>query len=133
LVKIGYTATMVDPIIARTVEKAAGLRGAGADDAGEVLGIYRNSSGEDVFVIEREGLRLLSDQRLVAYRDIEALNFDPQVKECAEARTLSLSLSGGERLMLPIDGQQGKFLDIFPIHAFLRRRAHQHRNAIRTA
>jgi len=122
---------MVDPIIKRTVERAAGLRGASGGDAEEVLGIYSNSSGEDVFIIEREGLRLLPDQRLVAYRDIEALNFDPQVKECAEARKLSLSIFGGEQLMLPIDGQQGKFLDIFPIHAFLRRRAHQHRNAKR--
>jgi len=124
---------MTDPIITRTVERAVGLRGAGADDAGEVLGIYSNSSGEDVFIIEREGLRFLPDQRLVAYRDIEALNFDPQVKESAEARKLSLSLSGGEQLMLPIDGQRGRLLDIFPIHAFLRRRAHQHRNANRAA
>ncbi len=126
--KVGYAGAMVDPIIKRTVERAVGLRGASGGDTGEVLAIYSNKSGEDVFIIERNGLRLLPDQRLVAYRDIEALNLDPQVKEYAEARTLSLSILGGEQLVLPIDGQQGKFLDIFPVHAFLRRRAHQHRN-----
>ena len=127
--EIEYTGRMSDPIIARTVESAVGLRAATAADAAEVLGIYRNRSGDDVFVIEREGVRFLSEQRLVAYRDIEGLNFDPQVKESAEARKLMLCLSNGEQLTLPIDGQNGKFLDIFPIHAFLRRRAHQHRNA----
>ena len=123
---------MSDPIIARIVEATVGLRGASADDAAEVLGIYSNRAGEDVFVIEREGVRFLPNQRLVAYRDIEALNFDPQVKESAGTRKLTLSLSNGEQLMLPIEGQRGQFLDIFPIHAFLRRRAHQHRNAKRT-
>lgn len=120
---------MCDPIIKRTVESTVGLRGASADVAGEVLGIYSDSSGADIFAIEREGLRFLPNQRLVAYRDIAALKFDPQVKESAEARKLLLSLSDGEQLTLIIDGQRGKFLDIFPIHAFLRRRAHQHRNA----
>jgi len=118
---------MPDPIIARTVERTVGLRGTSAEDAGDVLGIYSNRFGEDVFVIEREGVRFLADQRLVAYRDIAALNFDPEVKESAEARKLTLSLTNGEQLTLRIDGQRGKFLDIFPIHAFLRRRAHQHR------
>ncbi|BAK65699.1 MULTISPECIES: hypothetical protein [Sphingobium] len=124
---------MCDPIIKRTVESTIGLRGSSTDDAGEVLGIYSDSSGEKIFVIEREGLRLLPNQRFVAYRDIAALKFDPQVKESAEARKLLLSLSDGEQLTLTIDGQRGKFLDIYPIHAFIRRRAHQHRNAKRAA
>jgi len=117
---------MIDPIIIRTVESAVGLRGAESGD--EVLGIYSNRSGEDVFVIEREGVRILPHQRFVAYRDIKAVNCDPQVKERIEARTLRLSLSDDEQIELPIDGQRGQFLDIFPIQAFIRRRAHQQRH-----
>ena len=120
---------MPDPIIVRTVERTVGLRGAGDGDASEALGIYTNRSGEDVFVVEREGMRFLPDQRLVAYRDIELIKFDLRVKVSAEARKLTLFLSDGEQLMLPVDGQRGEFLDIFPIHAFLTRRAYQHRKA----
>ena len=123
---------MPDPIIALTVERTGGLRGASAGDATEVLGIYSNHSGEDVFVIEREGVRFLPDRRLVAYRDIEFLEFDRRVKVSTDARKLTLLLSDGEQLILPIDGQLGEFLDIFPVHAFLRRRAYQHRRANRT-
>jgi hypothetical protein len=120
---------MTDPIIAGTVEKAVLLCSGGVEDVGdEVLATYYGLAGEKKFAICRDGL--VVDGRYIANADIERLDFDCRVKTDFAARRLLIRLIGGEVVELPVEGDRGKFLDIYPIHAFLRRRVHQARGGL---
>jgi len=118
---------MADLIVKRTIDSAVGLRAAGEADPPDALAVYRSRAGEDVFVLEREGVFLLQSKRLIRNDDIEAVNIDPRVKNSNASRKIILTLSSGEKVDVPVDGEDGKYLDVFPIHAFIRRRAVQQR------
>jgi len=118
---------MVDPIVKRTINSAVGLRAAAEGDPPDALAIYRNRAGEDVFVLQREGVVLLQVKRLIRNDDMEAVKIDPEVKNSIVARKIILTLSNGEQVEVPVDGEDGQYLDVFPIHAFIRRRVVQQR------
>jgi len=122
---------MADPIIARTLAETAGLRASPAGDDSAALAIYAGRTGKDIFVIEREGIRLSANNRFIANRDVACLRLHTPKGDPAD-RTLLLDLDSGEQIRLPIDGGDATSFDIFPIHAFLRRRIHQARRSVRS-
>jgi hypothetical protein len=120
---------MTDPIIARTIKSAALLRSGGEEDVeDEVLATYYSLAGAKRFAICRRGL--VVEGRYIANADIERLAFDHQVNTHFAARRLLIHLIGGEVVELPVEGDRGHHLDIFPIQAFLRRRVHQARRRL---
>jgi hypothetical protein len=120
---------MTDPIIARTIESAVLLRSGGEEDVDdEVLATYYSLAGEKKFAICRHGLVVKG--RYIANADIDRLRFDRQVKTHFAARRLLFHLIGGEAVELPVQGERGQYLDIYPIHVFLRRRVHQARRGL---
>ena len=124
---------MPDSVVAKVLRSAVGLRAGGDAATGhEVLATYRSAAGEDVFALCREGLLLLSpgEPRYIANADVADVRIPPDVKTVASSRKLILRLTSGEDLELSVDGQCGNFLDVFPVHAWLRRRVHQQRRAI---
>jgi hypothetical protein len=117
---------MADPIIARTIRRTAQLRRGGeGTGAHEVLATYCGLAGEERFAICRDGLLVAG--RYVANLEIQRIRLPDQVKTDLAARKLVLVLDGGELVELPVEGARGKFLDVYPIFAFLRRRALQAR------
>jgi hypothetical protein len=117
---------MTDPIIARTVGSAALLRSGGEENVDdEVLATYYSLAGEKTFAICRHGLVVAG--RYIANADVERVRFGLLAERPFFARHLLIHLVGGQIIELPVEGSREKFLDIFPIEAFLRRRAHQAR------
>jgi hypothetical protein len=117
---------VTDPIIARTVEDAVLLRSGGEENVeDEVLATYYSLAGDKKFAICRRGLVVAG--RYIANIDIDRLRLDRQVKTHFASRRLLIHLIGGEVVELPVEGDCGQYLDIYPIQAFLRRRAHQAR------
>ena len=95
-----------------------------------VLATYSDRAGSDVFALCRSGLLIFgsaSKDRFIAYKQVEAVDFADGVKTSMKRRMLLLTLAGGDHVVLPVDGERGKFLDVFPVHRFLRRRAPQAR------
>ena len=93
-----------------------------------MLATYYSLAGEKKFAICRNGL--IVEGRYIANADIERLAFDCRVKTDFAARRLLIHLIGGEIVELPIEGERGQFLDVFPVEAFLRRRVHQARRGL---
>jgi len=120
---------MPDPIIARTIAATVGLSDGGGIAGHQVLATYRSAAGDEVFALCRDGLLLRQglDWRYIANEDVDRLKICNEVKSSAAGRRLVLVLRDGERVEVPVDRDRDGFLDIFPIHAWLRRRLHQHK------
>lgn len=121
---------MPDVIIARTLERAVGLREGGIVSEREVLATYRSEFDGDVFALCRNGLllRQADEWRYIDNGDVEKVDLPiMEVKTSREGRRVILVLKAGERVNLSVDGGDDGNLDVFPIHAFLRRRVHQHK------
>ncbi len=120
---------MADPIIVKLLGKTVGLRAGGLYAELEVLATYRDQAGIDAFALCRDGLLLRSGEgwRYIGHDEIERVGFPiGRVRAASEMRELCVILKSGEQVDMPVDGRRGKFLDLFPIQAFLRRRVHQH-------
>ena len=121
---------MADAIIGKVVKQAVGLAEGGTVADREVLAIYRSAAEGDVFALCRNGLLLRQGVgwRFIDNGDIEEVDLPiGEVKTSTKARRLVLVLRHGERVDVPVDGERDGFLDVFPIHAFVRRRVHQHK------
>lgn len=115
---------MTDPIIARTVDSAVLLQSGGEEEVeDEVLATYYGLAGDKKFAICRNGL--VVEGRYIANAEIDRLRFDERVKTDFASRRLLIHLIGGAVVALPVEGEQGQLLDIYPIQAFLRRRVNQ--------
>ena len=121
---------MTDPVIAKTLRAAVGLRDGGDIPGHDVLATYRGRAGIDVFALCRDGLLLRQGQawRYIDNGDVEDVDLPiAEAKSSIEGRRLTLVLHGGERVDVPVDGGDQDSMDIFPIHAFVWRRVHQHK------
>ena len=80
------------------------------------------------FALCRAGLLLRgrAGWRFIDNSEIGRVGIDIlRVKLIPEGRELVLTLTSGELLVVPVDGERNGFLDIFPIYAFVRRRVFQ--------
>jgi hypothetical protein len=120
---------MPDPIIARTIDATVGLSEGGSVAGHAVLATYRSAAAGEVFALCRDGLLLRQGLgwRYIANDDLDRVTFSKEVKSSVAGRRLVLVLCDGERVDLPVDGDRDGFMDIFPVHAWLRRRLHQHK------
>lgn len=82
---------------------------------------YRNNLGDVVDFFESSlQIRTSSPPLVIPYSDLYDVSINENVK-IGEHQWIDLSYSTGTSKIL-VDGMEGKFLDIFPLYRFLRRR-----------